>query len=283
MKNIFKVFLLCLVIVLFNTNVFSSELSNYVKHFDEIYERKLLEGAEKQFVVMCLYNDSFKSNLIKKYPKAYTSQTECIKLINDYLSRNNSYRQYINSSDVQIYCSPDNLYQILEIGYHDIDDKSAFWIPNGVNPLMMTNGELEAYRIIDVKTNTKYNFNDPFVKKKIMFVNMQKRPLIKKDMYELEDDFKSREDLTDVLKNAGLARRENYSTRQYETVFVPLSNTQEQELNRLINIYGIDSFDEDFRRNLNLYREREQYMKKNNKINVPETTKNILNEVLRFL
>ena len=216
------------------------------------------------------YKNIFGGQLAKKYPNAATSKVECEKMMREYAKNystlNRTNEKKLGSADmlVEMYCNAPKQYVKKRVGYHDTDDKSDFWIPAGVEPLMMSNDQLEQYRIIDINTNKNYDFNNQFSQYQIKKAKSENRPLIGKDMVEALDDEHSLEMLKKALAGGGIVT--GYDPRNgYGTKFVPLSNDQEKELTRLTDKYGegIYADDDKFKKNLSLYRERQEYMKKN--------------------
>ena len=132
-------------------------------------------------------------------------------------------------------------------GYHSSDDKSDFWIPSNVNPIMMTNQELEKYRILK---DTKKCSENPFCRYYLKKVKAENRPLIRSDINEASSDY------SDVYGFYGL----DASLRDKNGKFGQLTLAQEKTLKRLQDKYGEDSdvFDEEFRKLLKLYRQRQQ-------------------------
>ena len=161
-------------------------------------------------------------------------------------------------------------------GYHESDDKSDFWIPKDVNPIMMTNSQLERYRII--KDTAKYS-KDPFYRHYMQKAQKENRPFIVNDALYADSDAKK------IYDYHGLAD----SLRDRNTGRGKLSQEQEVILKKLQDEYGEDSdiFDTEFRQLLKLYRQRQEYMKQNSTGTINQNTKqqyqNTLNNVLRLL
>ncbi len=74
-----------------------------------------------------------------------------------------------------------------QLGYHDTDDKSAFWIPKDVNPLLKSNVSLEQYRIV---TNIEKYKSNPFCKYYIEKAKQENRPVIMLDIWNANKDEK---------------------------------------------------------------------------------------------
>ncbi len=132
-------------------------------------------------------------------------------------------------------------------GYHLSDDKSDFWIPQNVNPLLMTNQELEKYRILK---NTTQCSKNPFCRYYIKQAKAENRPLIRSDISKANADY------ADIYGYYGL----DASLRDKNGRLGQLTSEQEKTLKKLQDKYGEDSeiFDEEFRQLLKLYRQRQQ-------------------------
>lgn len=143
----------------------------------------------------------------------------------------------------------------LYCGYHSSDDKSNFWIPADVNPVMMTNEQLEDYRIYkDITACNKNSFCKYYIKK----AQQENRPLIRLDVMEAYYDEKSvygMYSLDESLREGG--RGDDGFTHKFGS----LSQRQEAQLKQLQDKYGDDIFDEEFKRKLNLFRQRQEYIK----------------------
>lgn len=217
------------------------------------------------------YKNVFSGELAKKYPNAGTSKAECEKLIEEYAKNwsvlNQEYGEIPSGSSQllkELYCSPNNNKPVKKVyPYHDTDDKSDFWIPKNINPLMMSNQELEKYRIMDEKDNPTYNMKSPVIQHKIKKAKEQGRPLILQDIQDALMDYRTIQFLEDALNDTGSM---GYSVENQvgSTPQLPsLTDKQEKQLETIINEYGIDIFSDKFKRNLKLYRERQEYIKNN--------------------
>ena len=220
------------------------------------------------------YKNIFGGELVKKYPNAATSKTECEKLMDEYTKNWNTLNQEyggVPSGSNQLlkalYCSPNNSKPVKKTyPYHDTDDKSDFWIPKDINPLMMTNQELEEYRIIDennFKNNNVYNIRASVIIHKIKKAKEADRPLIEKDMHEALADYKTILSLEGALTdNPGMGY--TVENQMGTTPQMPsLTDKQEKQLKVITNEYGMNIFSDQFKRNLKLYRERQEYIKNN--------------------
>ena len=244
------------------------------------------------------YKNIFGGELAKKYPNAATSKTECEKMMREYVKNygtlnrecytvtvDGKQKQICSGTDlnqlggvdilIEEYCTPKKVTKY--VGYHDSDDKSNFWIPKDIEPLMMTNSQLEEYRIINLQTNKYYDLSSPFAQRQIQKANAENRPVIIKDMTQAQNDWISKEKIRKALLSGGMVSGYD-PAHGYGTRFQPLSDKQEQELKRLYDEYGDGIFvgDDKFKKNLELYRERQEYMKKN-------AAKNLLQNTLKSL
>ena len=180
-----------------------------------------------------------------------------------------------------------------KIPYHDSDDKSAFWIPEGLEPLMMSNQQLEKYRIIDnVELERNYNLNSHFIKHAIEIAKIENRPLIKKDIEKAQDDYQKLHLIEIALDEMDTNIKYNANN---EIISIPkLSFAGEEALNKLISEYGEDIIGAKYKKKLDLinqrkdylqtkgiilnpieeiYKQRQYYIKKNNIKNFKEITK----------
>ena len=132
-------------------------------------------------------------------------------------------------------------------GYHSSDDKSDFWIPKNVNPVLMTNQELEEYRILK---NTTQCSKDPFCRYYIKLAKEENRPLVRADVNNASSDYNTLYGFYSIYA----------SLRDKNGKFGQLSLEQEKDLKKLQNKYGEDSeiFDSEFKQLLKLYRQRQQ-------------------------
>ncbi|MBR1754746.1 hypothetical protein IJ732_07925 [bacterium] len=147
------------------------------------------------------------------------------------------YMPKFNNANLITYC-----------GYHTSNDKSGFWIPPNINPLMMTDKQLEIYRIIDTKIDKEYNYNTPFYQHYIKKAQEYGRPFIRIDVINAQND----SNIVGSLRN---------SLKDWQDRLGSLNSEQEKQLKYLQKEYGEDSeiFDEEFKHYLNLYRQRQKY------------------------
>lgn len=215
------------------------------------------------------YKNVFGGELIKKYPNANKSKADCEKLVEEYSKNfeilNNQSNTGMEILLKEIYCNPD-MKESLKIvdykGYHDLDDKSRFWIPKNLNPLMMTNNQLEPYRIVTAQMAKKYNMNSIFIQQKIKQAFEENRPLIDKDLKDASKDSNILKNIEDALDDSG----DGYTVYNQlgSTPTLPeLTQKQEKDLETLINQYGEEILSDDFKRKLKLYRQRQEYIKNN--------------------
>lgn len=220
------------------------------------------------------YKNVFGVELSKKYPNAGTSRTECEKLIEEYANSwailNQEYGGMPSGSSQlmkTLYCSPNNSKPVKKVyTYHDTDDKSDFWIPKNINPLMMSNQELEEYRIVDdnnFQNNNVYNIRPSVILHKIKKAKEAGRPFIVKDVNDALADYKTILSLERALTdNPGMGY--SVENQMGNTSQLPsLTDKQEKQLKTITDEYGLDVFSDQFKRNLKLYRERQEYIKNN--------------------
>ncbi len=220
------------------------------------------------------YKNVFGGELSKKYPNAGTSRTECEKLIEEYANSwailNQEYGGMPSGGSqlmTTLYCSPNNSKPVKKVyPYHDTDDKSDFWIPKNINPLMMSNQELEEYRIVDdnnFQNNNVYNIRPSVILHKIKKAKEAGRPFIIKDVNDALADYKTILSLERALTdNPGMGY--SVENQMGNTPQLPsLTDKQEKQLKTITDEYGLDVFSDQFKRNLKLYRERQEYIKNN--------------------
>lgn len=220
------------------------------------------------------YKNVFGGELSKKYPNAGTSQTECEKLIEEYANswailnqENGEMPSGINQFMKELYCSPNNRMPVKKTySYHDTDDKSDFWIPKDINPLMMTNQELEEYRIVDennFQQNNIYNIRPSVILHKIKKAKEAGRPFIAKDIHDALADYKIILSLEEALTdNPGMGY--SVENQMGSTPQMPsLTDKQEKQLKAITDEYSMNVFSDQFKRNLKLYRQRQEYIKNN--------------------
>lgn len=220
------------------------------------------------------YKNVFGGELSKKYPNAGTSRTECEKLIEEYANSwailNQEYGGMPSGGSQlmkTLYCSPNNSKPVKKVyPYHDTDDKSDFWIPKNINPLMMSNQELEEYRIVDdnnFQNNNVYNIRPSVILHKIKKAKEAGRPFIIKDVNDALADYKTILSLERALTdNPGMGY--SVENQMGNTPQLPsLTDKQEKQLKTITDEYGLDVFSDQFKRNLKLYRKRQEYIKNN--------------------
>ena len=237
---------------------------NAQAYYEDSYENAIFRAFVDSASYTLLIRSAFASDLSKKYPNAKTSQTDCYNLVRDYMNYKNitnSVNNTYSASKIKMYCEQKYLSGILiddskagtkyeYKGYHDSDDKSGFWIPKNINPITLSNPQLEQYRIQHI-TGNEYEYKDNILNKaKIQKVKELNRPLILKDIKEAQKHIRILEDLNSALyEGDGLYVNRNYG----------LTTKQESELLRLKREYGESIFDETFNRRLKLYRQRQDY------------------------
>ena len=239
----------------------------------------------------------FGGELAKKYPNAGNSKSECIKLINDYIKNyaalnkncmtltiNGKVQRICSAPDyqqlgvsdamIELYCNPKVREQLTVKnyqGYHDMDNKDSFWIPADVVPLMMTNEQLEKYRIINENYHPTYNMKSPFIQQKIKNARAMGRPLIKQDITEAQKDYKIVQSLEDSLRDSGATGYSVYNQQGATSKLPSLSQEQEKQLKIILDEYGDTIFSDNFKKSLKLYRQRQEYIKNN----TPKAVQNV--------
>lgn len=252
------------------------------------YDEQVLGAFVDAVSYAMLIRNAFSSELAKKYPNAKNSQNDCYNLVKDYMrykNLTNSVNNTFRDSRIKMYCEQKYLSGILKddskagkkseySGYHDTDDKSGFWIPKNINPIALTNYQLEQYRIQNI-TGNEYEYKDNIlIKTKIQKVKELNRPLILKDINDAQKDIRVLENLKSALYEGD----EVYVNRNYG-----LTAQQESELLRLKQEYGEGIFDETFNRRLKLYRQRQEYaQQKKSQEQFQNFSKNLINQFLSY-
>lgn len=138
---------------------------------------------------------------------------------------------------------------------------SKYWFPQGVNPNMLTDTQIRSYEIVDIDTyrrsaNYAFSNSSAFVGAKVNKAKEQGRPLIAKDLENANQDYV-------ILKKINFSLNDSISQSAQGEQYGTLNESQEYELNRIINEYGTSVLDDGLKMKLERYRQRQSYMRNN--------------------
>lgn len=133
-------------------------------------------------------------------------------------------------------------------------EKPKYWFPQGIVPCMLTDMQMSSYEIVTENTlKSNFNTNSPFLQQKIKEAKMQGRPLISKDLSDAKQDYQT-------LERISLSLNDGLSQSTCGECYGSLDARQEAELNRILNEYGTSVLDDDLKRKLERYRQRQTYL-----------------------
>ena len=143
-------------------------------------------------------------------------------------------------------------------------EQPQYWFPQGVVPCMLTDIQMRSYEVITENTlKSNFNMNSPFIQQKIKEAKEQERPLIARDLDDGKRDYQTLEKISYAL-NDGLSQA---TVGEY---YGSLDEKQEAELNRILSEYGNSVLDDDLKRKLERYRQRQAYLGRKD-INITNT------------
>ena len=139
--------------------------------------------------------------------------------------------------------------------------KPKYWFSQEVDPSKLSTEQKAPYKILS-ENQYKYNY-DPLVKQKVKEAAMQGRPVIQKDLDDVERDYEILKNIRATLNSTvgvdinaeemrnihelGLRKGTSYSNvgvNMNSSQHQSLSQSQITELNRIVNEYGIDIINE---------------------------------------
>lgn len=143
-----------------------------------------------------------------------------------------------------------------------VQAQSEYWFPKGIDSSMLTDSQMAKYRIVDMnkyRKSTNYVFSNsiPFIEHKVKEAKAQGRQVIQGDLLDANNDYK-------ILKNISLSLNDGLSQETSGEAYGGLTQDQEIQLNRIINEYGTAVLDDELKRKLKRYKQRQVYMRNNN-------------------
>lgn len=139
-----------------------------------------------------------------------------------------------------------------------VQAQSEYWFPKGVESCMLTDSQMGQYRIVDMdkyRKSTNYTFSNSitFVEHKVKEAKAKGRPVIQKDLFDANNDYK-------ILRNISISLNDGLSQSTGNETYGTLTQAQEVQLNRIINEYGTSVIDDKLKRKLERYKQRQAHM-----------------------